>query len=133
MFNVADDFGVLDEIANMARQGHQWSKEGWKRKIWKRAWDLEECFWGIQALCHRSMDLILNACEMSTYLIWWQLSDVKHGLMRCCETMARIVSHASLLRADDVRLKRSSVASIFCTSCALAAMDGTYGRNLTYL
>ena len=37
--------------------------------------------------------------------------------------MVRLVSHASLLRADDVRLKGSPIASRFCTSCDLAAED----------
>ena len=55
------------------------------------------------------------------YLVWWQISDVNHQLMKCCETTVRLVSHASLLRADGVRLKGSPIASRFCTSCDLAA------------
>ena len=33
--NVADVFGVVDEVVNMARRGHIWSKSAWKRKIWE--------------------------------------------------------------------------------------------------
>ena len=62
MLNVASDFGVLDDVVSIARLGHIWSKDMWKRKIWKRAWDMDECFWAIQAHCHRSLDLLANVC-----------------------------------------------------------------------
>ena len=62
MLNVASDFGVLDDVVSMARLGHRWSKDMWKKKIWKRAWDMDECFWAIQTLCHRSLDLLSNVC-----------------------------------------------------------------------
>ena len=123
MLNVADDFGVLDEIVAMTRQGRLWSKDVWKRKIWKRAWELDECLCGYQVLCHRNLDPLSNICEGSTYLVWWQLSDEDHSLMKCWETMIRLVSHASLLRTDDVRLKGTPVASRFCTGCDLSTMD----------
>ena len=43
--------------------------------------------------------------------------------MRCCETMVRLISHGSLLKVNDVRLKGSTVAARFSTSCDLSAMD----------
>ena len=62
MLNVASDIGVLDDVVSMARLGHRWSKDMWKKKIWKRAWDMDEYFWAIQTLCHRSLDLLANVC-----------------------------------------------------------------------
>ena len=123
MLNVATDFGVLDDVVNMVRLGHMWSKDIWRKKIWKRAWELDECFWAIQAVCHRSLDLLSNVCGGAGYLVWWQISDVNHSLMKCCEVVVRLLSHASLLKTDDVRLKGSSIAARFCNSCDLAAMD----------
>ena len=123
MLNVASDFGVLDDVVSMARLGHIWSKDMWKKKIWKRAWDMDECFWAFQTLCHRSLDLLANVCGGAGYLVWWQISDVNHSLMKCCEVMVRLLSHASLLKTDDVRLKGSSIAARFCNMCDHAAMD----------
>ena len=41
-------------------------------------------------------------------------------MMRDCEVM---ISHASLLKDDDVRLKGLSIASRFCAQCNLSALD----------
>ena len=101
----------------------------WKRrKICKRARELDECFWAIQVLSQRSLDLLSNVCGGSGYLVWWQISDANHRLMKCCEIMVRLVSHESLLKTNDVRLKGSPAAARFCNSCNLAAMDDA--RNL---
>ena len=123
MLNVASDFGFLDVLVGMSRMRHHWSKDVWKRNVWKRAWELDECYWGMQRLCHRSLDLMMNINGKSRYLVWWQISDADHRLMRCWETMVRLISHTSLLKVDDVRLKGSTVAARFCTSCDLSAME----------
>ena len=123
MLNVASEYGFLDDIVNMVRQGHRWSKDELKKRIWGRAWKLDKCFWRVQVARQRSLDLLSNVCGGTGYIVWWQISDVNHQLMKSCETMVRLVSYASLLRADDVRLKGSPIASRFCTSCDLAAED----------
>ena len=123
IMNVAADLSVLDDLVNMSRLGHNWSKDVWKKRIWKHAWEMDECYWKIQIRCHRSLDILSNVCGGSMYLVWWVIADVNHQVMKCCETMVRLVTHASLLRTDDVRLKGSSMASRFCVNCDLAAMD----------
>ena len=40
-----------------------------------------------------------------------------------CETMSRLVCHASLLRMDDVRLKKFSAFARCCPLCDLSAPD----------
>ena len=123
ILNVAADFGVMDEVVNMSRLGHGWSKGVWKKRIWKRAWEMDECYWKIQVMCHRSLDILSNVCGGAKYVVWWAIADTNHQLMKCCETMVRLVTHASLLRTDDVRLKGSTIASRFCVNCDLSAMD----------
>ena len=58
--------------------------------------------------------------------MWWQISDRSHYLLKECEIMAKLLCHASLLRTDDVRLKRLPVASRFCPLCDHSAMDDTF-------
>ena len=43
--------------------------------------------------------------------------------MRCCEIMVNLLSHSSLLRADDVHLKGRPLATRFCIFCDLAAVE----------
>ena len=43
--------------------------------------------------------------------------------MHNCETMVKILCRASLLKVDDVRLKRSPAAAKLCTLCDLGAYD----------
>ena len=40
-----------------------------------------------------------------------------------CESMARLICHASLLRMDDVRLKKQTMLSRCCPLCDLSAPD----------
>ena len=44
VLNTASNFGVLDDVVSMVRQGHYWPKDMRMRKIWKRAWEMDECF-----------------------------------------------------------------------------------------
>ena len=43
--------------------------------------------------------------------------------MRRCEIMVKLLSHASMLKNDDIRLKSLPMASRFCDLCDLGVMD----------
>ena len=45
-----------------------------------------------------------------------------YGYMRVCETMMKLATHSSLLKTDDVRLKRLPIAARSCDQWDLAAM-----------
>ena len=57
------------------------------------------------------------------YLTLWALSRKNPELIKICETMARLVCHASLLWADDIRLKHLPEYTKSCPPCDLAAPD----------
>ena len=126
MLNIAIHFGIIEIVKNMVYRGHLYSRAHWRERIWKRAWELEEVYWCIEARCHKSLELINKICVNSQYLVWWQISDRSHYLLKECEIMAKLLCHASLLRTDDVRLKRLPVASRFCPLCDHSAMDDTF-------
>ena len=50
LLNVAEIFGMLGYVVNMVRMGHFWPTDEWKKRVWKRAWVLDECFWRLQAM-----------------------------------------------------------------------------------
>ena len=72
---------------------------------------------------HHSLDLVHLVCHENRYLTWWALSDKYPPLTPVCETLAKLVCHASLLKVDDVRLNGSSLASKFCTLCDTGQID----------
>ena len=123
MLNVAQTFGLLNDVTLMAQAGQFWSKADWKKRVWRRAWELDGYYWRVQTRLHRSLDLLSKVCEGPKYSIWWELSDNNIAMMRCCEVMVKLLTHASLLRSDDVRLKRLPAVSRFCNRCDLAAID----------
>ena len=76
----------------------------WKNLVWERAWSLEEMYWRIEYRLQKSLDLVRAINPNPEYLTWWALSDKYPEYINMCETMARLVCHASLLKMDDVRL-----------------------------
>ena len=104
LLNVADIFGMLGDIVNMVRMGHFWPTDEWQKRVWKRAWVLDEYFLEATGYgCHSSLNLLYDIGGSTKYLIWWQISNPE--LMKCCEIVLMLISHASLLKNDDVRLK----------------------------
>ena len=107
----------------MVRRGHIWSKYEWRKRIWEKARCLDACTWRVNERCYRNLDLLTGVCGQPGCLIWWEIANKDYCMLKRCETMVRIVSHSSMLRMDDVRLKGSPIAERFCTSCDLAAPE----------
>ena len=123
MLNVATSFRMLNEVVDMARQGHMWSKDVWKKRVWEKARSLEDEYWRVSERCYRNLDLLSGICGQPRCTIWWEISSLDHGMMKCCESMVRLISHSSQLKMDDVRLKRLPIASRFCTLCDLSSPE----------
>ena len=67
--------------------------------------------------------MLSEVCLRPGYLVWWQIADSDHTVMWDCEVMAKIVSHASILKVDDVLLKGHLSIARFCGLCDLTAED----------
>ena len=126
LLNTAYTFGCQEEIRGMLYRDHIWSRTHWSEKIWARAWELEETFWCLKSRCHKSLELLMKVCTSTRYVIWWQIADNCHELMRECEIMVKLLCHSSLLKTDDVRLKSLPIAARFCTSCEYGSMDDAH-------
>ena len=123
LLNTASTFGIINDVRDMVYRNLEWSRAHWRTKLWKRAWELEDVFWCLKSRCHKSLDLLSQICTTTRYAIWWQIADKSPLLMRECETMIKLMCHASLLKTDDVRLKSLTIATRFCTLCDHSAMD----------
>ena len=80
-------------------------------------------YWRLQFNVCRSLDIIGLTSQDYRYLTWWYLSDKYPCAMRSCEIVARLVCHASLLKADDVRLKRLNKSDRVCILCDMYEDD----------
>ena len=123
LLNTAVIFNLWDEVRNMVLYGHQYTKHVWKCKVWDRAWNLEDVYWRLQFNVCRSLDIIGLSSPDCRYLTWWYLSDKYPQVIRSCETIARLVCHASLLKVDDVRLKRLNRSDRSCSLCDMYEYD----------
>ena len=123
LLNTANTFGIINDVRDMVYRNLEWSRAHWRVKLWKRAWELEDVYWCMKSRCHKSLELLSEICTTTRYVIWWQIADKSPQLMRDCETMVKLICHASLLKIDDVRLKRLTIANRFCTLCDLGSVD----------
>ena len=115
LLRVASLLNLYEDIKNMVERDHSNCKNIWKEKVWTRAWDLENVYWRVESNLHRGLDLLRLTCPERRCLTWWFISDISPKLTFMCETLAKLLCHASLLKVDDVRLKGIILASRFCT------------------
>ena len=123
LLEVASTFNMHEEVKDMVERDRHFSKGYWKERVWARAWELEDVYWMVEFNLHQSLDLLHMVCYENRYLTWWAISDRYPQNISVCETLAKLVCHASLLKVDDVRLKGSSLASKFCTLCDLGQKE----------
>ena len=119
LLNVVNVFRLNDEISNMVLRGQVYPKALWKQIVWERGWALEDTFWCLEARLHKELDLLLRVCPRPRYLTWWSLSNKYPNMIQVCEILAKIISHASLLKCDDVRLKHLLYGNRACSLCNL--------------
>ena len=116
-------FNLLDDVQNMVIRGHQYPKLVWKNKVWSPAWELEDVYWNVQFCVARNLDIIRDSNVKCRYLTWWYLSDMFPTSMKMCKSLARLVCHASILKTDDVRLKKLNRSERVCFLCDLYEDD----------
>ena len=125
MIRVSDLFGLYNEVKRMLLNNHFYSKGQWKNIVWNRAWGIERQDWAIRASLFRSTKTINTISDPGRLLIWWQLAGIAPEKMRQCETMVRLICHASLLKADDCSLKRATFGARMCILCDDVAYENT--------
>ena len=126
LLDVVNVFKLNDEVTNMVLRGQDYPKTLWKKIVWERGWALEDTFWCLEARLHKELDLLLRVCPKPRYLTWWSLSNKYANTIQFCETMAKIISHASLLKCDDVRLKHLPYGNRVCSLCNLYLLEDVF-------
>ena len=127
MLNTSVRFGLLNTILEMAL-GYTGiiSKKRWSKIVWELAWRLDDLFWKSSIFLHGKNDILVNTIGKAQYLTWWDLADNAPHLQGICETMARLVCHASQLKCDDPRFKKLSFIQKVCHECELGIVESVY-------
>ena len=127
ILKAADRLGILKILCDMSTGGKPlYSKKGWSRYVWERAWMLEDLYWKSASFLKKDNDLLMKVMDNSRYLSWWELSDRFPPSMRMCETMAKLLSHASRLKCDDIRLKGLTHSHKACSDCDLFQVEDLF-------
>ena len=123
LLNVSTVFNLTDEVKGMIENRHYYPKSVWKSIVWKRAWALEDLYWRIEKLLHRSLDLLSGVSPSTRYLPWWSISDKYPKYIKDCEILTKLICHSSMLRDDDVRYKNQLSTSRMCNLCDMYEVE----------
>ena len=122
ILKISLEFRVTNEIRNMFN-GNLMSKPGWKKLVWDRAWSIEYDTWNGKVTNDKHFDLIRRASNGPGYSIWWSIADCLQHKMKQCEAMVKLITHTSLLKSDDGRLRRLPFGSKMCNLCELGIIE----------
>ena len=92
-------------------------KRSWSKLLWERAWKIEDMYWYSTRMLHKDNDLLAKTMPYTRHLNWWDMSDRFPNRIKECEVMAKLISHASKLKSDDVRLKCLTTSYTTCIQC----------------
>ena len=101
------------------------SKRAWSNLIWERTWKLDDADWRATSITTNDNDLLALTIGNTRYITWWYmyLSDQDYRLTKKCETMSKIVCHASVLKTDDFRLKGLPMSNRTCIMCDMFCVE----------
>ena len=116
LLNTSADIGLYEVCVNMIRNKHHYTKQEWKVIVWEKIWKMEDKDCNRMYIDGRDTPMLFKVLSKPYYLIWWIISDQY-------PKMAAIVSDASKLKANDVKLKSSSFWAKTCTRCDLGLIE----------
>ena len=99
------------------------SKKQWKDLVWTNAWSLENRDWNIRSRLFKVTNYVKLTQDTVETLIWWQLGDRSHDIIRYCETMVQLVCRASRLKSDDYQYKNDPIRRPYCDLCQNFAIE----------
>ena len=101
-------------------------KAVWKKTVWDRGWSLEDTHWSLEARLYKELDILVRVCSGPRFLTWWYISNKFPEMINTCENLAKMISHASLLKCDDVRLKSLPRCNRIRSLCELFCIEDPY-------
>ena len=103
--------------------GRMVSKTKWRETVWGAAWAEELREWGTRAQEVNALSILSNIVDGPAYSIWWEISDADPALIRACEIMVKLLCKSSMLKGDQIRLRRGTIGARMCIQCGLGAIE----------
>ena len=123
IMRIVDIFGLHNEVNDMVQNTRLYSKMQWRKIVWAKAWQLENRDWKIRASLFKVTKYIGSMHESVKPLIWWQIGDMSHDLMKNVETMVKLVTRASKLKSDCYQFKNDTINRPYCDLCHTHAIE----------
>ena len=93
------DIFELHNVHDLIQGTKLFSKKQWSNMVWARAWSIENRDWKIRTTFFNVTKHLNVIQEGVQTLIWWQMGDMAYDLMKCFETMVKLVTRASRLKS----------------------------------
>ena len=116
-------FGLDNDVKSMMQGANYLKKKQWKEMVWSRAWAIENRDWAIRTFMFNSTKLLNATMGSVKQIVWWQLGDMCPEIMQECETMAKIVCRASMLKSDRYHFKIDHAIRPYCDLCQEHAIE----------
>ena len=123
MLLAANRLNMIDEVISFVAGTKIWSKSAWKDLTWKRGWEISDTMNGIKLASHKELDLLRLVTDRIAYSVWWVIADYRPDCIYFCETMIKILCHASDLKVDNPVLKKEIGSSKVCPFCEAGVVD----------
>ena len=114
---------MVDAVLDYIEGIKAWSKTEWKNMVWKHGWFLNDRRNDMMLNNHKDMNLLKVVFDKVAYICWWSIADIFPNYMYFCETMVKLLSHSSRLKADSFALKSSPRSLRVCTRCFMGQLD----------
>ena len=91
--------------------------------VWARAWSIENSDWNFRTTFFNVTKHLNVIQEGVQTIIWWQMGDMAYDLMKCFETMVKLVTRASRLKSDNYQFRNDPINRHYCDLCQAHALD----------
>ena len=123
IMRIVDIFEFHAEVHSMIQGTRLYGKKQWSKMVWAKSWLLENRDWKIRAGIFHVTKQINAIQDGVQIMIWWQIGDISHDLMKYVETMVKLVTRSSKLKSDCYQYKNDPLNRPYCDLCQTYAME----------
>ena len=120
IFRVTIMFGMMHMAVGMLNGSHFFSKQEWKKAVWKNAWVIDNREWEFTSSLFADTHYLRQTMSVTQqYLTWWEISNMHPWTMYMCENLASLVCRASTLKSDAIEYRGANLSDRACVNCEM--------------
>ena len=122
-------FGMLGMVIRLVNGTHFYSKQCWKKDVWRNAWYIDNEEWVYtSALFSDAHYLNLTMSDTRQHLIWLEITNRYPEYIQMASNLAELVCRCSNLKSDSVMYKGTQLSVWACGNC-----DSCQEENLEHV